>query len=1107
MVSVLMIKKVLKNFKLFFHVIKFSVLCFVVFNMTVFAELTLTTSSGSLAIPQGSEVPVLIFTLETTDSSDYLQEVVIENDSNYSFNTFIDGVSLFDSVCIYENSDDDNAFSDDDTKLSCQTTFSSSIGTELEFDVTGTTIASDNLKYFITYEINDDIDMSSDSLDAAHTTNTFFTNVTLSSIDTSENSLEPDVENDEIFITGLDIDFFTDNLQDKLFPSQDLVVLQYFTVTAYGESITNMTLDIFNEDKNFDIDDNDDTEDGIQNVYLYQSNFTDDDLDLYTSFNISTIYSTLVDSLDIDDFTSSSLVSFGDNETIELDELEKAGFWILYDIGDELIVTDNDQTVSFELFNFKGVGELSNYDVSYVTSNVDTTSIPVATVAITDVDSEVDEDESYGSYDDAAILSFYLESYNTNADVTSVTVINTGSVPFAINNTEQDVQTVSIYEDNGDDILFLSTETLIGSLSLGQGNNTYKEAVVPIDLSLSEYDDTEDFPDNNSKKLYVVYSFGTGFDDIDDAGTYTVNASIGDFVVSANYVYFDEVETVTFDGTGSSDSTPVTTENAEITLTETNVSILDIESISPDTAYEGQEKIPMLAIHLEAQTEYSSSYFQLFNENDSYLEDLTSGVKRIWLYLESDESYELEDSSFDEDDDIFLSSSSTWECPTTDDFLTNRNCTSVSNFTIPEDESKMYILYSAGQESQGRTLKLQLYDVDSDILTLTTGGSLPTPQTPAMVTINAKVLNKTDVTISAEQDDVFPIADPSVSFNVTISITNNDSSSTITLFNIEPKVYSTSISGLDISYEFDFDLSDLSDDFEDVELGPGESGEYTFEVNYSTQYTDGTGYLDAYIEYYIDDGTDLIMFERFYDVAWEMAAQNGISGYDVDDFIEIHLEEDTDISSYIPPYIQLPLYIDQDGTREFYNGAAAEEGDKIIVYLNDKESVDVGAFSIVQGTETLSATTSIDCGSTGFYEYSEVEGSITLCVRDESESITIDGTDLYGNTLPTAIISYIVESEIELSSVNFYPNPFVVSSTTLKLGFSITQEATVSVYIYDYVGQLIYEESSYFSTVGFNNFEFSDTASFLKPGIYLARLIAEDDEGITHNSTTRLAVY
>ena len=330
----------------------------------------------------------------------------------------------------------------------------------------------------------------------------------------------------------------------------------------------------------------------------------------------------------------------------------------------------------------------------------------------------------------------------------------------------------------------------------------------------------------------------------------------------------------------------------KLSLSNTNISVLATEDLTSSYAFEGQEKIPMLKIDLHSDLTYSGTYFQLFNESDNYHTDITSGIKRIWAYLDSESGSYPNSNTFDDSTDTFLSSSSTWECPETDTFLMSSNCTSLSNIEIPQGYSTMYILYSAGQESLDENFRIELSDIASDLTTVVTGGNLPSPQISADIDIVAKKLETSDISISATQSSVYPIDEPTTSFNIQITIENN-SADDLVISNVKPKIYSAAINGLDISYEFDLILSDDSQNSLSETASAGDTLIFDFDAQHITEYTSGKAYIDAYIEYSIDGENDeVLIFERYYDTSWKMAATNVTTGLTSDDLIELDLQQD-----------------------------------------------------------------------------------------------------------------------------------------------------------------------------------------------------------------------
>ena len=1102
-------------------------ICF--FSTATFGAINVISSAGVSAIAQNAISPVVKLNFETNIANDYVESITITNSAtNYKFNTDISGKYLFKRVSIYEDNllGDNvakNTFSSDDLRVAFHDTFNGTTSDTLTFTFTGSTIPSENRMYFIVYEMNEEIDYgekdSGGNYIINHNSSTFKTDITVDEITTSQhpNPTSINFPRTGIPITGLSIKNFSNNLQTKVFPGQTLVPVTYFTLAGYGENISNINISVFNEDNSFDITD-DEIENGIQNVFLYKSSFTNNEpaLETNTSFNIGTSgqYSSKIDEKKQNNFTSSDIVKLDSQGTLDLTANTRYGFWILYDIGDNISVTQS-TTTSFQIYDIEGYGEDSKQTVRLTTSNMTTNEFDIVALTVDNLQSEITND-FYGAYDKAPISSFYLQSINSDAAITQINIKNTGTIPFATNNEASDVQHIYLYADNGDDTFSITTETLIGQLALGTdpNKNTNALAKVPVDnLSISQNIKTLSYNDNNEEKVYIVYEFGSTFTQPPGNVGNNVNSAIGSITVSSNYEYYFEKYNVSYKATGVSDDNPLSLpETDNLTLVNTNVSVLNVEDLTAPQSheYEGQTKIPMLKVDLHSDQTYSGTYFQLINDDDNFTDDITSGVKRIWAYLDSSSGNYPNNNTFDENDDRFLTSSSTWECPETNTFLKSSNCTALTNIEIPQGFSTLYILYSAGQESTNENFRMELDVINSDTTTLVTGGNLPAPQIAASISIQDKIINSQNISLEVTQNDSYPIDNAKNNFDIDIDITN-PSNKNIRIIDVKPKIYSSSINGLDISYEFESVKSTGPSLPNSNFTGPGDTFSISYRTKHETQFTSGKGYVDVYIEYETEaEPNKKITFERYFKSEWKMAATNSTPGLSNTDLIEIDLTKNIDYTTELPPYIDPPLEIYREGKSNFLNGSAVQKEDIIVVTLKDKESIDEGSFTITQGTQTLSATTGLNCSNQGFYEYDQVNGELKFCVNDTSETITINGRDLYNNDLPTSLISYLVSLDTEVDNPLFFPNPYKINNIDpLKLSFSLTQLSDVDLYIYDFQGQLVYQSSIELTStvVGNNTHEINLTESFLKPGLYICKIIAKESNKILDSKTTRLAVY
>ena len=70
-----------------------------------------------------------------------------------------------------------------------------------------------------------------------------------------------------------------------------------------------------------------------------------------------------------------------------------------------------------------------------------------------------------------------------------------------------------------------------------------------------------------------------------------------------------------------------------------------------------------------------------------------------------------------------------------------------------------------------------------------------------------------------------------------------------------------------------------------------------------------------------------------------------------------------------------------------------------------------------------------------------------------------------------------------------------MSDEDLTLGFSLTQPATVKLYVYNFLGNQVYTAEEYKSSAGYNSITINYYEDFIVPGIFICRIVTEDDDG------------
>ena len=332
-------------------------------------------------------------------------------------------------------------------------------------------------------------------------------------------------------------------------------------------------------------------------------------------------------------------------------------------------------------------------------------------------------------------------------------------------------------------------------------------------------------------------------------------------------------------------------------------------------------------------------------------------------------------------------------------------------------------------------------------------------------------------------------------FNISLTLQNN-SGKTIDVFEYYPKFYLNDIGGLDISYEFTV----VSTNPTTFSLANGASSSVGFQVSHSSEYSQGSAVVDGFLRYSGQGDSDSIILQRYLD-------QNDLWQSAVSEQLTFPIETTVFISNVLPAYIRGPLQLKRSNTNlTFLSGSAVEAGDVMVVNFEDASGIDQGSISVLRGSDILFQSPSLD-SLQKYFTFDKSSNQLTFYVGSQTESVVLNMNDLFGNALPTATLSYSVSNVVELENPLFYPNPYILGKNNLKLGFSISQPSTVNFYVYDFIGNQVFNKTQFFSNIGFNSLDISESESFVAPGIFICRIIATDNDGNESVKTAKLAIY
>lgn len=135
--------------------------------------------------------------------------------------------------------------------------------------------------------------------------------------------------------------------------------------------------------------------------------------------------------------------------------------------------------------------------------------------------------------------------------------------------------------------------------------------------------------------------------------------------------------------------------------------------------------------------------------------------------------------------------------------------------------------------------------------------------------------------------------------------------------------------------------------------------------------------------------------------------------------------------------------------------------------------------------------------ASGSYTQSSGVLSYTLALNDGTHTIAIKAYDQNSNSETYSRTVVVNTGAPEASQVFLFPNPLNPTNTTGKIGYQLSQDADVSIYIFNAIGQLIYKRDyvsgSSGGQVGYNEVDFlgvSDFGQTLANDVYFLRIVS-----------------
>jgi len=867
-------------------------------------------------------------------------------------------------------------------------------------------------------------------------------------------------------------------LPSVVVPGQSKVAVMALSIQAAGESAgKNFALKISNLGNNFVTSSG--SKNGITAVYLYDDP-GNSGVPLDTYFTNSSLF---LASVSAGEFTANNEVTLSiPNPAIQsfLAQDTTANFFVVFDIGSDFTITSNTK-VQAQITSLKATGsESSRFLLSTQKYPVQSVSAAVAGLAYSNL-SKISTNGNFGPGTAAPILQFDLTGYQADMKLSTVNIRNNGTVQFATSTTQLDrVSAVSVYLDDGNATFdgIGSKDTLVGKKTLGV-NNQIDSVEIPVSLNatsilISSFNaNATGYPLNHTKQFYVVYHFG------ESVSNGTAKAQLLDARGKAVVDSFTE-KAIKLSGTLPAEPTPA----ASIDLKNTNVYISSIAIVTPtpNTVIRGQIKVPMLYITLNSKDSVASTSITIKNDSNTFFTN-SSGVNKVWLY-----SDEAPLGTFGAEDK-FLSSN---------DRLINATSATLGSVPIYSGVNRMWVLYDIGQVADIRasSIRAQLASLASSAgsTSILLGGEVPSPKEPAIVSIANKNLSLSGVftNLSAQNG-----LSQSTDFEMTLT---NSSGSSISINDMRPRFYLNSISGKDISYQFQISANATTS----FNIPANGTKTITYTVKHLSPATKGSVIVDGYVLYKTSNGLSAVLSRYPTNAEWLSALSSPPS-------VEIQTVNTT-YNWSLPEYISSLKILSGNIQYPFGNFNTIPEGSSLLITLRDKSIIDETSLKISLRDVPLSKLDSTNSSSSG-YSYNSSTGLITVAgLGSTNGNLLISLKDLEGTQLTPAQISFLISSDLKITDLYFYPSPYRIGGgTALLLGMNATQSANIRIYVYNMLGQEVWNGETSISNIGYQTVppaKMQDLMAALSPGMYICQVVATDiSTGKVTRAATRLSVY
>lgn len=173
-------------------------------------------------------------------------------------------------------------------------------------------------------------------------------------------------------------------------------------------------------------------------------------------------------------------------------------------------------------------------------------------------------------------------------------------------------------------------------------------------------------------------------------------------------------------------------------------------------------------------------------------------------------------------------------------------------------------------------------------------------------------------------------------------------------------------------------------------------------------------------------------------------------------------------------------------------------------YINYDSSLTATVYDNESGVNTNNSVVTVDDDSTAFVDLSGDSSYVgqTLTYKfdldDGDHTVKITAFDNSGNSNEYEVSVKVDKGDLKASQVLVYPNPWDPNQGVLTIGWMLSKDASVTIYVFNAINHLVYrkdllvgEEGTF---AGYNKIYWNGTTNFneqIDSGIFFVRVVAE----------------